>query len=144
MDFEREVIRRLRDYKFKKIALENNTEKLKYLEDRFISVKPVTYDSDPVKGGGTAQEDVFINNIFERDILKENIKHCRIEIEEIDGALKYLDKKELELITSSFIDGLSVQTVCEKMYFEKSSYYKFRSQVIRKLALILYGRTRNE
>ena len=144
MDFEREVIRRLKDYKFKKIALENNTEKLKYLEDRFISVKPVTYDSDPVKGGGTAQEDVFINNIFERDILKENIKHCRIEIEEIDGALKYLDKKELELITSSFIDGLSVQTVCEKMYFEKSSYYKFRSQVIRKLALILYGRTRNE
>ena len=144
MDFEREVIRRLRDYKFKKIALENNIEKLKYLEDRFVSVKPVTYDSDPVKGGGTVQEDVFINNIFERDILKDNIKHCRTEIEETDSALKYLDKKELELITSSFIDGLSVQTVCEKMYFEKSSYYKFRSQVIRKLALILYGRTRNE
>lgn len=144
MDFEREVIRRLRDYKFKKIALENNLEKLKYLEDRFTSIKPVTYDSDPIKGGGTAQEDVFINNIFERDILKDNIKHCRVEIEEIDSALKYLDKKELELITSSFIDGLSVQNVCEKMYFEKSSYYKFRSQVIRKLALILYGRSRNE
>ena len=107
-------------------------------------MKPVTYDSDPIKGGGTAQEDVFINNIFERDILKENIKHCRVEIEEIDSALKYLDKKELEFITSSFIDGLSVQNVCEKMYFEKSSYYKFRSQVIRKLALILYGRSRNE
>ena len=45
------AVQRLRDYEDRKTAVENITEQIKALEDRYTSIRSATTDGTPVQGG---------------------------------------------------------------------------------------------
>ena len=67
MNWQKEAINDLRNYRQRKQSLENMAERRAALEDRFKSIRCVATDADPVQGGSSRMEDSLINNIVERD-----------------------------------------------------------------------------
>lgn len=146
MDFEKETVRRLKKYTLLKLAIDNNREKIETLKEKLTSVKSTTADKDPIKGGGTVYENATLNNLAEQELLEENIKFCEREVKQIDKALKVLEPLEKKIIEMAYLDieRLSTQIICEKLYMEKTKFYKIKNFSVRKITLALYGRARND
>lgn len=146
MNWEKEVINRLKNYSYRRAAIKNLKEKINYLESNLTSVKSLTIDKDPIKGGGCKQEDVLINNIVEKDLLMRNLKHCQKEVEEIDKALNILTKTEQEVIQRLYLEKykININNICDEMGYSKSNIYNISHSAIKKLALYLYGKLMTE
>ncbi len=140
MNWEREMIERLKKYEKRIKAIDNLKERIVYLQESMESIKPVMTDKDPIKGGTTKQEDVLINRIMEKDLLLDNLKFCEFEVKEIQKALKTLTETEAEIINMFYINTCRVQTICEKLGYEKSQVYNIRNIALKKMTLFLYGK----
>mgnify|MGYP000098607573 CR=1 FL=1 len=62
MEWDVEVKRMLRDYKYKQHSIGNLPKEIASLEDDLQSIRSATSDATPVKGGGNAREDRMLNN----------------------------------------------------------------------------------
>lgn len=146
MNWEKEVISRLKKYSYRKAAIKNLKDKIDYIDSSIGNIKPITIDKDPVKGGGSKQEDVLINNIIEKELLLKNLKYCQREIEELDKAFKILTKTEFEVIQRLYLETfkINIKNICEEVGYSKSNIYNISHAATKKLALYLYGKIMTE
>ena len=146
MNWEREVEDRLRKYSYRLDAIDNLKEKLNYINSTLTSVKPISIDKDPIKGGGSKQEDILINRIMEKNLLEKNLKYCIKETQEIEKALKILTDTELKVVQSLYMSKIkiSINHICSELGYSKSNIYNISHAATKKLALYLYGKLMTE
>lgn len=146
MNWEKEVISRLKNYNYRKEAITNLKSRIGYIESNLISVKTVSIDKEPIKGGGSKQEDILINNIVEKDLLLRNLKYCQREVEELDKAFEILTNTEYEVIQKLYLVSyrINLKDICNEMGYSKSNIYNISHVATKKLALYLYGKLMTE
>ena len=146
MNWEKEVISRLKNYNYRKEAITNLKSRIGYIESNLTSVKTVSIDKDPIKGGGSKQGDILINNIVEKDLLLRNLKYCQREVEELDKAFEILTNTEYEVIQKLYLVSyrINLKDICNEMGYSKSNIYNISHAATKKLALYLYGKLMTE
>lgn len=79
-------------------TIDEIVEEIEKKRDRLDSLKSGMSSTDPVKGGGTSQEDKIIKILDDLRELEEGLNHLRSEINEIDNLIKALPDPKMAVI----------------------------------------------
>lgn len=136
------AVQRLRDYEDRKTAVENITEQIKALEQRFTAIRSATTDGTPVQGGNeNKREEMLIRNIAEREELKNNLDIITREIEVTEKALDTLTDEEKLILRRFFILRQKgyVERLCDELFVSKTRLYQKKETALKKFTLACYG-----
>lgn len=136
------AVQRLRDYEDRKTAVENITEQIKALEQRFTAIRSATTDGTPVQGGNeNKREEMLIRNIAEREELKNNLDIITREIEVTEKALDTLTEEEKLILRRFFILRQKgyVERLCDELFVSKTRLYQKKETALKKFTLACYG-----
>lgn len=136
------AVQRLRDYEDRKTAVENITEQIKALEQRFTAIRSATTDGTPVQGGNeNKREEMLIRNIAEREELKNNLDIITREIEVTEKALNTLTEEEKLILRRFFILRQKgyVERLCDELFVSKTGLYLKKEAALKKFTLACYG-----
>ena len=136
------AVQRLRDLEGRKTAVENITEQIKALEQRFTAIRSATTDGTPVQGGNeNKREEMLIRNIAEREELKNNLDIITREIAVTEKALDTLTDEEKLILTRFFILRQKgyCERLCDELYVSKTRLYQKKETALKKFTLACYG-----
>jgi hypothetical protein len=141
VNWKYEAIDKLRDYEAKKQALESIPKEIECLEMAFEGIRSSTTDGTPVKGGGGSREDMMLNNIVKRDELKRALEQAQVWVDMVDKGLSMLSEEERTVLDRFFIHHRkgNVNRLCEELFIEQSTAYRWKDQALRKFTISLYG-----
>ena len=136
------AVQRLRDLEDRKTAVENITEQIKALEQRFTAIRSATTDGTPVQGGNeNKREEMLIRNIAEREELKNNLDIITREIVVTEKALDTLTEEEKLILRRFFILRQKgyVERLCDELFVSKTRLYQKKETALKKFTLACYG-----
>lgn len=136
------AVQRLRDYEDRKTAVENITEQIKALEERFTAIRSATTDGTPVQGGNeNKREEMLMHNIATREELKNNLDVIQHEIAVTEKGLAALDEEEQLILTRFFILRQKgyVERLCDELYVSKTRLYQKKEAALKKFTMVCYG-----
>ncbi len=136
------AVQRLRDYEIKKTAVDNITEQIKVLEQRFTAIRSATTDATPVQGGNeNKREEMLLNNISTRDGLKKNLDIITREIEITEKALETLTEEERLILTRFFIEKQKryVERLCDELFISPTRLYVKKDAALKKFTMACCG-----
>lgn len=142
MEWDIEVKRMLRDYKYKQHSIGNLPKEIASLEDALQSIRSATSDATPVKGGGNAREDRMLNNIVKREELKRNLKSVTGEVERIDSAMQALSEQDQELLERCYISPMKgyIERLQDELRLkDESSVHRRKREALRRFTIAYYG-----
>lgn len=141
MDYIKETTEDLRHYGSRRRAVKSLREKILILQEDFARLKGRQTTSVPVQGGSSSMETSLINNIAERDRLKQQLRIVSLQINWLEKGLEALDSEERLVLEYFYIDRPPdhVGVLCEKLNTEKTMVYRKKDAALRKLAERLYG-----
>lgn len=140
MNWKKEAANDLRTYPQRKEAVINTQERIKALEEHFISLKGISTDT-PVMGGMSRQEEKMLDNIAERERLTESLKIAKKLVELTEKGLSVLDERERKIIDGFYFEKSdnNVERMCEKFHLEKTRLYELREIALKKFTIAMYG-----
>lgn len=142
MDWKKVAIDDLRHYRCLKDALKNLNDNITNLVEDSISLKSGLSNPEPIKGGGTKQEDKMINMIVKKERLKLNQKAIQALMKMIERGLNNLNENELSILKYFYMEEgrkISIDCLCNKMGYEKSRIYQIRNDGLKKFTMSMYG-----
>ena len=99
-----QAVNDLQTFNAKKESLRNIPEQIAELEARSTAIRSATSDGTPVKGGGSGREAMLLNNITERDRLRDALEQAKKDVAAIERALSVLTDTERRILQVRFID----------------------------------------
>ena len=136
-----EVISDLKKLEARRAALTNIPEQIQILEDAYTALRAAKTDGDPVSGGTNNRENMLIDNIDKRQILKKNYEIIKAEVEFLERNLNALPKNEKLVLTRFFInrEKYAADRLTEELGYEQAQIYRIRDAALRNLAIRIYG-----
>lgn len=135
-------IQRLRDYENRKAAIENLTEQIKLLEEKFAAIRSATTDATPVKGGNdNKREEMLIHNIATREELQKNLDITIQEVELTEKGLAALTEDEKRILERFYINRTKgyVERLCDELFISKTELYRQKEEALKKFTMVCYG-----
>ena len=135
-------IQRLRDYEDRKIAVDNLTEQINSLEDKFTAIRAATTESTPVQGGNeNRREQMLIHNISTREELKNNLDIIKREIEITEKGLAVLTETERLILTRFYINRSKgyIERLCDELFISKTELYRQKDEALKRFTMVCYG-----
>ena len=126
----------------KRQALINIPEQIAELEAQATSIRSATADGTPVKGGGSGREAMLLNNISERDDLKEELEQIQKCVARIDRALGVLTATEQRILQVRYIDrepGAISKLSCELNLDERTVRNRL-SDALKQFSIAMRGK----
>lgn len=142
MDWKYVSIQRLKTYRDRKDSIEILETQLNTLEEKFIALRSVPTDTDPVMGGsGLAREDAIVDNIVLREELSANKSFAQRETEITEKGLSKLSMDERYILEKFYINRCPnhVEEVCRHLNIEKSEVYRRKNEALDRFTRICYG-----
>lgn len=141
MNWKHEAIEKLRDYEAKKLALSTLPEEIRRLELDAQRIRSATGDGTPVKGGGSAREDMLLSNIVHREELEKSLEMARKWVALVDAGLEILSEEDRLVLLRFYMhpERGNVERLCGELGLEKSAVYDRREKALRRFTLALYG-----
>lgn len=141
MNWKFEAIEKLKQYEAKKMSLRNIPEEIKRLEAAMQSIRSATADGNPVQGGGSGREDMYLSNIVQREELERSLELAQKWVALADAGLEFLNDEERLILDRFYINPAkgNVERLCMELGCEQATIYRKREQAIRKFTLSLYG-----
>lgn len=136
------AIQRLRDYEDRKRAIDNLTEQINSLEDKFTAIRAATTDSTPVQGGNeNRREQMLIHNIATREELKNNLEIIKQEIDITEKGLDVLTETERLILTRFYINRSKgyVERLCDELFISKTELYRQKDEALKRFTMVCYG-----
>lgn len=135
-------IQRLRDYENRKAAIENLTEQIKLLEEKFKAIRSATTDATPVQGGNdNKREEMLIHNIATREELQKNLDITIQEVELTEKGLATLNEDEKRILERFYINRSKgyVERLCDELFISKTELYRQKEEALKKFTMVCYG-----
>jgi hypothetical protein len=135
-------IQRLRDYEDRKRAIDNLTEQINSLEDKFTAIRAATTDSTPVQGGNeNRREQMLIHNIATREELKNNLEIIKQEIDITEKGLDVLTETERLILTRFYINRSKgyIERLCDELFISKTELYRQKDEALKRFTMVCYG-----
>jgi hypothetical protein len=136
------AIQRLRDYEDRKAAVDNLTEQLELLEDKFTAIRAATTDGTPVQGGNeNRREQMLIHNIATREELKNNLEITKQEIAITEKGLAALTETEKKILTRFYINRTKgyIERLCDELFISKTELYRQKEDALKRFTMVCYG-----
>lgn len=140
MDGIKMAIADLRVYEKRKAAVGNLEERIKILNEQYVSLRGLS-NSAPVMGGANRQEDAWINNIAERGQLETNLKIVKSLVELTEKGLASLTDAQRLIIDLFYINRIPEykETLCDRLCIEQSRLYELKDRAIKDFVIGMYG-----
>ena len=141
MNWKFEAIEKLKEYAARKNAIVSIPEEIKRLEEDAQRSRAASTDATPVQSGGSAREDMLLDNIVHREELQRRLTDARRWVDIVDGGLSVLTPDERKILEIMYINrsGGGLFRACEEFNLEKSAVYARRDAALEKFTLALYG-----
>lgn len=141
MKWEKEMECKLKEYPYKRNALFNLEDRIKYLNSTMYDLESCFKDSEQVQSGGNRAESKFISRIVEKTELEKNLDKVKSDLEWIEKGLECLDPIEKKVIESFYLKEfkISKEKLAQEMGYNKQHLYKIKDKAIYKMTLHLYG-----
>lgn len=141
MNWKFEAIEKLKEYTARKNAITSIPEEIKRLEEDAQRIRAASTDATPVQGGGSAREDMLLDNIVHREELQRRLTDARRWVDIVDGGLSVLTPDECKILEIMYINRScgGLFRACEEFNLEKSAVYARRDAALEKFTLALYG-----
>lgn len=141
MNWKFEAIEKLKQYEAKKRSLQNIPEEIKRLEAAMQSIRSATADGNPVQGGGSGREDMYLSNIVQREELERSLDLAKRWVKLVDAGLELLSDEERKVLDRFYINPAkgNVDRLCEELQIEKSAVYDRRNKALYRFTISLYG-----
>lgn len=126
----------LKEYRYKKTGIEELEDKIKYLEENKLK----NYNGWNSKNEKDWTERLIDTNA-KLSIYKRNLEENKKLINSMDKAMEVLNKTEKHIIHDLYLSSnkSSIDQLCRKLNYSRSSIYKILDDAIHKLSLFLYG-----
>ena len=129
----------LKEYGLKK-------KNLGYLKDEIERLNALKYDtpniwtgSDPVKGGGSKQEDRLLDINCRLHKLQQNHDENMKMFENMERGLNQLTELENKIVNKLWIERKSVEKVARELHMSKATIYRRSDEALKTLAICIYG-----
>ena len=141
MNWKFEAIEKLKQYEAKKRSLRNIPEEIKRLEAAMQSIRSATADGNPVQGGGSGREDMYLSNIVQREELERSLEQAQKWVALADAGLEFLTEEERLILDRFYINPAkgNVDRLCGELGIEKSQVYNRKDSALRRFTISLYG-----
>lgn len=135
------AINRLRDHNARVVALDTIPEQIEALELQYSSIRSATTDSEPVSGGTNRREDMLVDNILKREMLRSNLEIAEREASITEKALSSLSADERRLLELFYINRTHdyIDRLCDELCVERSRVYTMKDEALRKFCLAICG-----
>lgn len=141
MNWKMEAIEKLKQYEAKKQALGSIPEEIKWLELAMQSIRSASTDGNPVQGGGSGREDMYLSNIVQREELGRSLEQAKKWVALVDAGLELLSRDERLILDRFYIRPSkgNVDRLCGELGIEKSQVYSRKDAALRHFTISLYG-----
>lgn len=141
MDYRKVAIEDLRGYTDKKQSLCIMRERIVALQDSTRYLHGAALNDVPARGGGTAIEDQYNNDIVELDKLKRNYSIVAREVKRIHKAYHALRDNERRVLELFYINKVKdcVELLCEELGYERSNIYNIKDAALKRFTVLMYG-----
>ena len=141
MNWQKEAVSELRNYRQRRQAIESMAERLQILREAFTAIRCATMDSTPVMGGASRIEDNMLNNIVERERLELNIEATRRLVELTERGLDALDEKQRTVLEKFFVERppRHVEWLMEHFCVEQSRVYQLKDEALYTFTIGMFG-----
>lgn len=114
--------------------------RIQELNDRLTNTT-VRYGVDPVQGGGTSQEDVYLNTIAKRAMLEHNNRVNKSIVSIVEKALKEITDKEADIVIRLYASDEKnvVLKLMEEYHYEKRNIYYIANKALKTLSYKMFG-----
>lgn len=135
------AINRLRDHNARVVALDTIPEQIEALELQYSSIRSATTDSEPVSGGTNRREDMLVDNILKREMLRSNLEIAEREANITEKALSALTADERRILELFYINRTHdyIDRLCDELCVERSRVYTMKDEALRKFCLAICG-----
>lgn len=141
MNWKHEAIEKLKEYEARVKSVKTIPNEIKRLELDALRIRSATGDGTPVRGGGSAREDMLLSNIVHREELERALEMARMWVALVDAGLELLAPEE-RLVLERFYtrpERGNVERLCQELGLEKTAVYDRRDKALRHFVLALYG-----
>lgn len=142
MDWKRAAIEDLRYYRDHRDSLRNIPERIEALKHQYEAIKCSNASREPVQGGTSRVEDSMLNNIVERERLRNNYAAAKRLVGMIQRGLAGLDDTERRVLDRFYIDRPKdghVERLENELHAEKSTIYRIKEQALYRFTVCMYG-----
>ena len=141
MNWKTEAMETLRKFNAMRQSLVSLPEEIRRLEWAAQSLRGAVTDKTPVQGGGSRREDALLNNIVQRQLLKQNLQQAESWVKSTQGALGVLSPKERLILLRLYInpESKALERLAAELGIEHSSIYRHRDRALKKFTMALYG-----
>lgn len=141
MNWQKEAVSELRNYRQRRQAIENMAERLQILREAFTAIRCAATDSTPVMGGASRIEDNMLNNIVERERLELNIEATKRLVELTERGLDALDGKQRTVLEKFFVERppRHVEWLMEHFCVEQSQIYRMKDEALYAFTIGMFG-----
>ena len=143
MNWKFEAIEKLKEYTARKNAITSIPEEIKRLEEDAQRIKAASTDATPVQGGGSAREDMLLDNIVHREELQLRLSDALRWVDIVDAGLAVLSDEDRLVLDRFYIHPMrgNVDRLCDDLAIEKAAVYKRKEKALRRFTVALYGLT---
>ena len=141
MQWKNEAMEKLRRYGDMHQALVNIPREIDRLREDACSMRGVTTDTTPVKGGGNRREEALINNLVQRQELEWNLQQVRRWLDVADRGLAALTPDERLVLQRLYVypERGALDRLCNELGVEQSTIYRKRDRALHRFTVALYG-----
>ena len=141
MNWKHEAIEKLKEYEARVKSVKTIPNEIKRLELDALRIRSATGDGTPVRGGGSAREDMLLSNIVHREELERALEMARMWVALVDAGMDPLTPEERLVLERFYMrpERGNVERLCQELGCEKSTVYNRRDKALRRFMLALYG-----
>lgn len=141
MNWKHEAIEKLKEYEARVKSVKTIPNEIKRLELDALRIRSATGDGTPVRGGGSAREDMLLSNIVHREELERALEMARMWVALVDAGLELLAPEERLVLERFYMlpERGNVERLCQELGLEKTAVYDRRDKALRHFVLALYG-----
>ncbi|MCK9478342.1 MAG: hypothetical protein M0R40_02430 [Firmicutes bacterium] len=131
----------LERYGKQKKSLDSLYERISILTDSYTALRPIASNKVPVRGDTTQIEDVMLNNIVEREKLKNTYSIIKRLVKLTEKGLSNLSDYERRTLELFYIRRQKnhVDRLMEEFGYEKSKVYNLKEKALYNFTIGVYG-----
>lgn len=134
------AINALKDYHNMECIIETTPQELRELEDEYPRPSSARVDGIPGVFNPKAGEDAIIRHIERIDTRKRKYYQALEYMTWFNPVWETLSEDERWILETTFLQGESIEAVCEHFCVERSAAYERKRKALDRFADLLYGK----